>query len=255
MKFNLSVTAIILLVVPVFTSCQKEIAVDDLPGAGSVKLRTYIEDARNTPYNAIDTFNVSYDGDGRIVSLISVSSGAKFLYQYNPDNYVFDIKSQDHLIIRDVSYINGAGLVDSTFQYNDTEDSSTMKLLYNAARQVTEEREYDFSMLTGAVLQGINSYVYDNNGNVTEYTEKTASGQIISVTSYTYNNFLNTIFLVPGYRPLPYKNLPVTKSIYYPGGGTESSTTEYTFDNDSRVISEKETDSYGNFVIKKYLYN
>ncbi len=254
MKSNLSFTICVLFLSSFFISCQKEIVVDDLPGAVSLKLKTYIEDARNTPYNSIDTFNVTYDSQDRILSLVSNSSGGKFLYEYNMGNYALEIKDHDHVIIRDVSYINGAGLVDSTFQVNDTQDSSTSKLIYNLNKQVIEERSYIYSLVSGATLDGISYYTYDANGNATTYVEKTASGEMISTTTYTYNNILNTVFLTPSYHPLPFKNLPITKSVYFPGSGSETSTTEYTLDSSNRVIMEKETVAGGVFVIKRYEY-
>lgn len=254
MKLNLISASGIFLLASLFISCQKEI-VTDLPDEGSVKLRTYIEDARNTPYHAIDTFNIAYDESGRILALISNSTGAKFLYEYFTGSYALEIKVYDHIFIRDVSYINGAGLVDSTFQVNDAGDSSSSKLIYNASKQVTEERTYSYSALGGAILEGINYYTYDNNGNVVTYTEKDTSGETTSVTSYTYNAFLNTIFLTPSYHPLPFKNLIATRSTVYQGGGTDSSTFEYTYDSSNRVISEKETYSDGTFVIRHYEYS
>jgi hypothetical protein len=254
MKRNLLFIVCVLLLSAVFISCQKDIVIDDLPGAASVKLKTYIEDARNTPYNAIDTFNVAYDATDRILALISNSTGAKFLFEYYTGSYALEIKNYDHVIIRDVSYINSAGLVDSTVQVNDTDDSSTSKLIYNASKQVIEERTYTYSALGGPVLEGINYYTYDNNGNAITYTEKDESGQTISVTSYTYNDVLNTVFLTPSYHPLPFKNLPVTRSTVYTGGTTESSTSEYTYEISNRVTREKETYSDGTFVIKRYEY-
>jgi hypothetical protein len=235
-------------------SCQKEIVVDDLPGNVSLKVKRYIEDARNTQFNAIDTFNVVYDATDRILALQSNSTGFKFLYEYYTGSYALEIKNYDHVIIRDVSYINGAGLVDSTLQANDSGDSSTSKLIYNAGGQITEERTYSYSALGGAILYGINYYTYDNNGNAVTYTEKNESGQTISVTAYTYNDVLNTVFLTPSYRPVPFKNLPVTRRTVFTGGPTESSATEYTYDTSKRVTSEKETYSDGTFTIKHYEY-
>lgn len=237
-------------------SCQKGI-VDDLPDPvpAKVKLKTYIEDARSSPANILDTFEIAYDTQDRIVSVIGRITGLRFLYSYQPTNYITDIKVVDHLIIRDVSFLNAAGWTDSTFQTNDENDSSATRIIYNLNHQVIEERLYTYTTETGSVPDGNNYYEYDANGNVVKYTEKTATGQTISVTSYTYNSNQNTVFLTPLNYPLPYKNLPLTKSIYYPGSDTESSTYEYTYDSNNNVISEKETGSDGSFVIKKYIYN
>jgi hypothetical protein len=73
-------------------------------------------------------------------------------------------------------------------------------------------------------------------------------------TSTYPDSFLNTVFLTPPNHPLPYKNLPVTQSINYPGADTESSMVKYTYDNNKADISEKETGNDGSLVIKKYEY-
>ena len=244
---------VFVLLCGVFESCQKEIVADDIPNPVSVKLRTYIEDARNTSYNTIDTFDVNYDSQERIASLIGRGTGFKFLYSYQTSNYTTEIRFLEHLIIKDVSFLNGSGFVDSTFQYNDTGDSSTSKLTYSAKGEIIEERNYDYTLAGGSVLSDITTYVYDNNGNVITSTEKAANGQTIAVSTYTYNSFLNTVFLSPTNRPLYYKNLPATITVVS-GGVTESVTYEYTYDSDQRVISEKGSYSDGTFVIKKYEY-
>lgn len=256
MKQPIQFLLLIVLLCCGLISCQKDI-VDDLPdpAPGKVKLKTYIEDARNTPANILDTFDIVYDTQDRIVSVTGRATGLRFLYSYQPTNYITDIKVVDHLIIRDVSFLNAGGWTDSTFQTNDEKDSSATRLIYNLNHQVTEERLYVYTTETGSVPDGNNYYEYDANGNVVKYTEKTATGQTISVTSYTYNSYQNTVFLTPPNHPLPYKNLPLTKSIYYPGSDTESSAYEYTYDSNNNVISEKETGSDGSFVIKKYIYN
>lgn len=237
-------------------SCQKDI-VDELPGQpqpGAVKLRTYIEDATNTAIPVIDTFDIDYDSQDRIISLIGRITGLKVLYNYRTSDYITDIKVINQLIIRSVSYLNTSGWVDSTFQTNDDLDSSASKLVYNSNNQLIEEKFYTYTTETGSVPAGNDYYEYDSNGNVIKYTEKTPAGETIATTTYTYNSFQNTVFLTPLYRPVPYKNLPVTKSVVYNGGGAESSETEYTYDSNNNVISEKETGNDGTFVIKKYIY-
>jgi len=257
MKQNTLLLLVIVLLCSGLISCQKEIVTDipPDPAPGSVKLKTYIEDARNTPFSSIDTFDITYDVQDRIVSVVGRATGLRFLYAYQQASYITDIKVVDHLIIQDISFLNAAGWTDSTFQTNDEKDSSATRLIYNMSGQVVEERLYTYTTETGSIPDGNSYYEYDANGNVVKYTEKAATGQTIAVTSYTYNGNLNTVFLTPTSRPLPYKNLPVTKSIYYPGSGTESSTYEYTYDSNNNVTSEKETGSDGSFVIKKYIYN
>ncbi len=101
--------ALVILAAP---SCQK----DYTPQTGQstkTKLKTYIEDASKTPYNSIDTFNISYDASDRIIS-VSNSGGSGFYYTYTATSYTMDLILAGQLNIRDISYINSDQLVDST---------------------------------------------------------------------------------------------------------------------------------------------
>ncbi|MFT3911355.1 MAG: hypothetical protein QM737_18175 [Ferruginibacter sp.] len=237
-------------------SCKKN---DAGRSTVSTKIKTYIEDLTNVPpYNRIDSFTVSYDADGRIVSNISTTSTLQFLFSYNgTTSATVDIMNNNQLTIREFSYLNSDQKVDSTFQYNDTDDSSTTKLIYNANGQVAQELFYDYSLPGGAVMWKKNNYTYDANGNLATDTEiMTASGNTNLIITYTYNTIEpNWYSLWPTYRQRLPKNCPITATYFYPGSGTtETVNTTYTFDNDNRIISETQTDSYGNVAVKKYIY-
>jgi hypothetical protein len=254
MRTNLITLAVLIIALSSLPSCQKS----EIAEAGiSSKVKIYIEDATNTPYNRVDSFNLSYDANNRIISMISASSGAQFLYNYNSNtSYTLDIMNASHLIIRETSFINSDLLVDSTFQYNDTNDSSTVKLIYNSGKQLIQQLEYSYSTANGSQLLNKVGFMYDNNGNLIKETEKSPSGNTNVITTYTYNNIIVNLFTLSTiYRPMPFKNLPISITYFYPStNATDSVTITYTYDNNNRVSTETHTDNNGNVVIKKYLY-
>lgn len=253
MRTNYIINAAVIFVVSVLFSCKKS---DPAPSSGLAKVKTYIEDATNSPLHISDTFNVSYDANDRIQSLISTFSGGKFLYSYNGSSYTLDIMNANHLIIRETSFINSNSLVDSTFQYNDTNDSSTLRLIYNSNKQVIQQRWYEYSLISGAQLWKKEDFTYDANGNLIKNITTNPAGTTTIIITYTYNNVVPNLYLLgPVYRPVMYKNLPVSITYFYPGTGTTQSVAiAYVLDNNNRVVTETHTDNNGYTVIKKYSY-
>ena len=235
-------------------SCKKS---DTIQNTLSTKVKTYSEEVTNFGSTSGDTFNVVYDIDNRVISLISPFSEAQFLYTYTSNStYTFDIKNGPHLVIREFNYINSNSFVDSSFQYNDTNDSTTMKFIYNSNNQLIEQKTYTYSLPVGAVMFRKNKFVYDSQGNLFKNFELTATGDTNMITTYTYTNIIgNTFSLATIYYPTLHKYLPETITNYYPSSNTTVlSTLTYVFDNYNRVIKETQTNSAGNYSIKKYDY-
>lgn len=153
-------------------------------------------------------------------------------------------------------YLGANLLIDSSFQYNDTNDSTTMKFVYNAAKQLTEQRTYGYSLTAGAVLFRKNNYSYDVNGNLLTDTETRSTGSTNSIKTYTYTNYTNSIFsLASIYLPQLYKKLPLKIMLLYPFSNTTVvSDFIYVFDNENRVINQTETNGAGNFIKKLFEY-
>jgi len=243
-------TALIILAV---ASCQKSYTGLTDP---STKIKTYIEDASKTPYNSIDTFNIAYDASDRIISMVSTSGSGGLYYSYTATSYTLDIKQGTHLVIREVSYINSNQLVDSTFQYNDTNDSSTSKLIFNAGKQLIQMLYYDYTKAGGGRLSGAETYTYDASGNMITQTDTNASGAVTETKTSTYSSFTANIGLFNMlYRPSLYKNLPLTITTKSPSGNIISiENRAYTFDSNNRVVTQTDSDNYGNVVVKTFLY-
>ncbi len=235
-------------VVLLFASCQKNIS-DTISTPASAKVKTYTEDIRSASIgNSVTTYNLSYDASGRLISLVSAASpGDKFIYQYNSNNtFTMDLYNSNVLSIHELFFLNNIPYVDSTFQYDDTGDSSTEKLIYNSSKQLIQQKEYAYSKLTGSDLIDTHTYVYDANGNVIKDTDDFA------VITYEYGNVVNSVTLGMMYYPQN-KNMPVKES-YTSGGVTVTVNFTYTFDSGKRLSTEKAVASNGDIVIKTYTY-
>lgn len=233
------------------SSCQKEQSASgtNTNSSTTVKVKTYTEDVTTASQHSVITYLLSYDVNNRIISMVSAASaGDKFVYTYTSGtSYAMDIYNSNAVSIHAVYFVNSFSLVDSTFQYNDTHDSSTEKYLYNSSKQLIQLRSYDYSTAAGAVLTNTHDYTYDSNGNVIKDAEANA------VTTYDfYPNLLNTSMFGPAYF-YQNRNLPKTTT-YTSGGSIQTFDHTYTFDNSNRLTSEKIAAANGEIAIKTYTY-
>ncbi|KAA9039087.1 hypothetical protein FW778_09615 [Ginsengibacter hankyongi] len=244
MKPTKTILAIIIAIS--FTSCQKEKS-NDPNNPASSKVKTYTEDATEGGTHSVITFDVTYDASNRPVSLISESSpGDKFVLQYGSGSFTLDLYNSNVVSVHEVSFLNSNSLIDSTFQYNDTSDSTTEKYIYNSAKQLITLKEYDYSKANGTQLFNTTNYTYDSNGNPQSETDD------FSVTTYEYTTFVNNLVFMPTYLPVA-KNLVKTTTVTS-GGSSSVLNHSYTFDGSNRLSTEKITDDNGNILIKSYTY-
>ena len=136
--------------------------------------------------------------------------------------------------------------MDSTFQYDDTQDTTTEKYFYNSLKQLIAYKEYDYSIINGSTLTNVADYEYDANGNVIKATDYNG------VTTYTYTTYPFSVYGAPDYFAHN-KNLVSTTSLNS-GGSIETATDTYTFDSSNRLITDKAVSSVGITVIKTYTY-
>ena len=228
-------------------SCKKNGASN--PSGNSNKLKMYIEDARATPFNSIDTFYLTYDNDDRLTSLASAK--LKFTYAYNANtSFTLDLFESGLLSIHEIAYIKGGTTIDSTFQFNNTHDSTTEKYFYNGSL-LASKITYTYHRL-GSQVDSREVYTYDNNGNLTKTVQFGGAGNI---TTYTYTDKPLQFTTNPSYYPVQSKNLPATQK-QTDGAGNPIATVTYSYEFDSAGRVIKETDSLGNgiFVVKLYTY-
>ena len=238
--FSVLMIAVILLL----ASCKK----DSETATPSTQVKTYTEDVTSSATHMAVTYNVSYDGNGRITALESTTGNNKFVYTYpTATTYSMEIIESNALSIHVDFFLNSFSLVDSSLQYNDTHDSTTEKYNYNSAKQIISLKSYNYSKLNGSILDEMHTYTYDANGN--QVKDISSSG---SVVTSDYSTTANTLSF-----GLPYNYVPpflVQKTTTVKGGSTVVINYTYTFDSSNRITSEKDIYSTGEVVIKTYTY-
>jgi len=243
-KTLLAYSAVLFFVTFFVTSCKKNS--DTSPSGVSSKLKLYIEDARATPYGTIDSFSVGYDNNNRITSLTGKS--LRFAYAYNGSTgYTMDLFELGQLSIHEIGFIKGS-YVDSTYQINNTQDTTTEKYIYNGT-QLTSRITYDYSGGRPVVYDREN-YTYDGSGNLIKTVQLDGT-----TTTYTYTDKPFQLTVNPTYQPIQAKNLPATAKQTDGGGNTLSTVTySYQFDSQGRVVNETDALGGGYVVIKSYVY-
>ncbi|MCY7420847.1 MAG: hypothetical protein LH478_03780 [Chitinophagaceae bacterium] len=248
-----------MLMVPVlvfiFSSCQKEITGEvsrptDTTGAvgtpgGSFLVKTYTEDLKSSAGNLFTKFNLSYDVNNRILSVVSsTNAGDKFLYQYGVNKYSLEIFNSNVLSIHGDFFLNSNQLPDSNVQYNDTRDTTIEKYTYNAAKQLTQSMEYEIKQSLATLIDRT-LYEYDANGNVSKETN--SGGE----TTYTYTSLLNTLNTGQVYSN---QNKFLIKTTVISGVGGVTINHTHTFDSFNRLTSEKAVATNGDVVTRTYTY-
>lgn len=232
----------------IFSSCKKENTQDNTNNPASAKVKTYSEDYTSGSTHIQYTFNVNYDSDGRLISLISAASpGDRFEYTYQAGSVIMELFSGNTVTIHEKLFLNNYSMADSTFQYNNTQDTTTEKYIYNSNKQLSKLIEYDYSKVYGSTVSGSSDYVYDSFGNISQVT----NGSTVTTYEY-YTNLPNSLNLNLTFLPLS-KNLVKTTTISY-GYDLEILTHAYTFDSDNRVSKEEITLDNGELLVRKYTY-
>lgn len=250
-------------VVLCFTACTKEVSVeqnnntDPATNATADRVKTYRETRTSPTLGNWDILStLSYDSKGRLISMISDQTPQfKMIYSYPANNKVaMEMMRGQDLLIHEDFYLNSNSLIDSTFQYNDTQDSTTEKYIYSPNGQISRIREYSYSRLSPPVLQETTVFTYDANGNcIKQY--KQSSGE---TTNFEYYN--NLVYklpnITPPINPFNNKKLPLTKKKIFDLGGGSNITSDltYTFDSKDRISTIKESYSEGTVVTMTFTY-
>lgn len=232
-------------------SCKKSESSGGNNTSNFNKLKLYIEDGSQSSYNAVDTFAVSYDGDNRVTALSSPN--LKFVYTYAGNSFNVDLYEFNQLQVHEIDFINSTSLVDSSFQYNNTNDSTTEKYVYSGT-MLTKKLEYIYSKVSGSQIDAEDDYTYDNSGNMIKDVSSDGNGNINSVSAFTYGTTAVNVLTGPVYLPHN-KYLPLTQTQKDGSGNLIATVTyTYTFDSKGRLTQETDTLNNGEIVIKKYVY-
>jgi hypothetical protein len=235
-----------ILVIGIF-SCKKgsdvKTSTSDLP-------KTYTEDYRSSSYNTLVNYNLTYDSKNRLISLASTPEPSiiKFVYQYPDDKTVtLDLYNSGQLSIHENFWLNSFSFVDSTFQYDDSQDTTTEKYIYDGNHLLTTVNEYGYA---GSVstLSNQTQYGYDNNGNALTQTDFSGT------TNFTYYTDLPyTLSTGQPYLSVPKYFIKTTSSN---SSGTQLTATHYyKFDTNNRLIQDSAYISGADAIaIKSYGY-
>jgi hypothetical protein len=231
-------------------SCKKNSGTNASGDAN--KLKTYIETDQVNGTTQSDTFAVSYDNDNRITGL--VSPNLKEIYTYQSKSYTLDLYVNGALSIHELFYINGSSLVDSTLQYNNTNDTTTEGYVYNGT-SLTTLFTYDF-INNIASIDSRDDYTYDNSGNLLKDVQGDGYGNVNLVYTYTYTTYPLNARINPTYYPLQAKYLPATLKLTDGFGNSQGSIAyTYVFDSSNRLTKETDTGDNGDVVTKTYIYD
>jgi hypothetical protein len=238
----------ILLLIIAIPACKKDTAGSS---HGNQKITSYTEDFTAPGVgHVVETFNVSYDGQGRITGIESASKkGHRMVYQYTGnDRFTYDKYEDDKVTLHNDYFINAElGLVDSTYQYNNQRDTSSVKYIYDSDKKLVKQKQYVHNYLLPPVWYNTVSYQYDLKGTLTKESDNYYE------TSYGYDDDVdNTVKLEPFYFPVQ-QRLP-SHTFTTRWGITITTVHTYTFDPNKRISSEKAASSDGRVTIRTYTY-
>lgn len=230
-------------------SCKKNNGTSS--SGSSVKLKMYIEKLEYAGSQLTDSFNVAYDNNNRITSL--VSPDLRFEYTYSAQSFTLDLYENGALSIHEIAYINSASYVDSTFQFDNTSDTTTEGYSYNG-KQLVHLVTYSYSS-SGSQVETIDDYTYDNSGNMVKDTQTDGSGNVNQISTLTYTTKPLTVSINPTYFAPASKYLPATEKVTDGVGNSLGSVSfAYTFDGSGRLTVETDTEDNGAVATKTYVY-
>jgi len=241
-----TLTLLSLGMVLLLAACQK----DKEPAANSnvLKIKSYSEKVVSSDGDSIvANYNLSYDANNRITALSQVEvPGNKFLFIYESDSkYSMEIYLKGALSIHEDFFLNSRHSIDSTYQYNDEEDTTSEKYLYNANNQLTTVKEF-----YNSVVDNVTTYTYDNNGNVVKTTD--SDNQV-----ETFDYYPDLVYAMPFTNPLQsttpahlIKNHKITSNGYV----VANIVSTYTFDSKNRISTITQTLDDGSIAIQTFTY-
>jgi hypothetical protein len=224
------------------SSCKKDDSVQEPPTGD--KIKTYTESINSSVIGvSTATFNLNYDQQGRLVSMINAEdAGNRFAFTYVENGFDMDIYTNNALIIHEDVFLNGDRM-DSTFQYNDEGDTTTEKYVYNPSNLLVKLNRYIYSDGISELDETVN-YTYDANNNL--LTEISNYSHI----EYEYNGNTPAIIKL---LPLFYSSSQKMPSRVIDQSGYTADHT-YSVDGKGRVVSDVAILSTGDTITKTYTY-
>ncbi|HEV2481857.1 MAG TPA: hypothetical protein VGS79_19455, partial [Puia sp.] len=196
------------LAICLLASCKKNSGTNS--NGSSNKLKMYIEAEQTGGTSLTDTFYVSYDNNNRITGLSSPQ--LKFVYAYQSKSLTMDLYEYNQLSIHEIFWLNNASVVDSTLQYDNTNDTTTEGYDYNG-NLLTAKLTYNYTSSGGASIDMREDFTYDNAGNLLKDVQSDGYGNVNQVTTYTYTTHAVDLPVNPTYQPLQAEYLPATETL------------------------------------------
>lgn len=238
-----------LFVISLFASCKKNNGSNS--SGNTNKLKTYIEDVQTGFSHITDTFAITYDNNNRIISV--AAPNLRFAYTYSDKSFTLDLYENNQLSIHEIAYLNSIPYVDSTFQFDNTSDTTTEGYIYSG-NQLTRETTYSYSNGV-ATIDTRDDYTYDNNGNEIKDIQTDGQGNINTISTFTYTNKPLDVTINPIYFPTGSKFLPATQQQTDGTGNPIATVTySYVFDSSGRLTKETDTADNGEVATKTYIY-
>jgi YD repeat-containing protein len=218
----------------------------------STLVKSYTDVLNSLGNSEVITFNLTYDGQNRLVSMKS-NPPATFNYEYTyPSNNTATLDYYDNGQISEhqMLWLNSNSYLDSVYRFDDSGDTTTEKYLYNGINLV-QYIQYNYST-TATTVNNITNYTYDNQGNLVSTLD--SYGKSVAFTYYTDSvnnfNFGNT------FLPLP--QFYVKTEILTVGTTTTLAESHYyTFDDKNRLIKDSAsiyTNGNNGSDVKTYTY-
>lgn len=199
-----------------------------------------------------DTFYVTYDNNNRITALTGTQLKEVYTYQ-SSKTFTFDLYAYNQLNVHEIFYLNSASVVDSTLQYDNTNDTTTEGYVYNGSL-LAAKLTYDYSTY-GTYIDFRDDYSYDNNGNLLKDTQSDGYGDVSQVSAFTYTTHPLSVTINPTYQPVQAKFLPATQTLTDGSGNHLGTVTyTYTFDSSGRLTQETDAADNGDVSVKSYVY-
>jgi hypothetical protein len=230
-------------------SCKKD---NNSPNPAVSYPKTYTEEVRSSVIgNSVTVYNLSYDANNRLTSLTATPAPPvlSFVYQYPSSNQLtLDMYDHGNLSIHEIFWLNTSSKVDSTFQFNDTGDSTTEKYIYDNNHLLVQQKEYNYYS-AGPVLTNSTTYTFDNLGNPVQSVD---AQQNTSTFTY-YSDLRYTLSIGQPYIPVP-ANFVKTQTVNS-GGSTVTTTHYYSFDGNNRLLQDSASTTGVDLIqIKSYTY-
>lgn len=167
--------------------------------------------------------------------------------------FTLDLYTNGAFKVHEIAYINSPSLVGSTFQYDNTNDTTTKGYVYSG-KLLMQKSTYDYSALTGAEINTQDDYTYDNNGNPIKDIQSDGYGDVNTTSTFTHTDKLLNYSIGPTYIPQS-KNLPATQ-VQTDGSCNHIETVTYTyvFDSSNRLTKETDALDTGESVMETYVY-